>query len=322
MATGNIFLKFPHVNSSLMKLIKAFLRLVRWPNLIFIAITQLLFYFCIYEPLYSKQDLRKLFLLIAASVFISAAGYIINDYFDLNIDQINKPKKNVIDKIIHRRWAIIWHMFLSLSGIVLTGLAVGLQQWYLVLANLACVILLWFYSTSFKRQLLIGNIVISFLTSWTILLLFFAFAMPQYAFQTSDPTSIKYFRLAFLYGGFAFIISLVREAVKDMEDVEGDARYGCKTLPIVVGIRSTKLYVIIWIVVLAATLIILQLYILQFGWWHATLYGVLFVIVPLLYLLNNVRRASATGEFHAGSNLCKLLMFTGILSMIFFRFYF
>ncbi|MGE5520760.1 MAG: geranylgeranylglycerol-phosphate geranylgeranyltransferase [Candidatus Dadabacteria bacterium] len=305
-----------------MNLTKAFFRLVRWPNLVFIAITQLLFYLCIYEPLYNKQDFRKLSLLIIASIFISAAGYIINDYFDLNIDQINKPRKNVIDKAIHRRWAIIWHLLLSLSGIVLTALAVGLSQWYLVLANLGCVILLWFYSTSFKRQLLIGNIVISLLTSWTVLLLFFAFATPDNAFQTNDPVSIKFFRLAFLYAGFAFIISLIREAIKDMEDMEGDARYGCKTLPIVVGIRSTKLYVVIWIVVLSATLIILQMYILQFGWWHATVYGVLFVIVPLLYLLNNVRKASDSGDFHAGSNLCKLLMFTGILSMTFFHFYF
>src|SRR5947209_4655249 len=144
-----------------MNLGSAFLRLVRWPNLVFIILTQALFYFCIYLPLYHQQQTRKLVLLILGSVFIAAAGYIINDYFDLNIDKINKPEKNVVDRIIHRRWAIIWHLLLSFAGLILTAFGVGLHYWYLVLANLACIILLWLYSTSFKRQLLIGNLVIS-----------------------------------------------------------------------------------------------------------------------------------------------------------------
>src|SRR5438477_9848318 len=133
-----------------MKLIVAFFRLIRWPNLIFIVLTQLLFYYCIYVPLYNETGLRKLVFLIAASVLIAAAGYIINDYFDLNIDQINKPEKNVFAKTIHRRWAIIWHFAFSFLGIVATAIAVGLGKWYLVLANMVCVGLLWFYSTSFR----------------------------------------------------------------------------------------------------------------------------------------------------------------------------
>ena len=195
-----------------MKLISAFLRLVRWPNLMFIALTQILFYYCIYMPLYGNDGFTKLVYLLVGSVFIAAAGYIINDYFDINIDQVNKPAKNVVDKVIHRRSAIMWHLVLSFLGILFTALAVRLHLWYLILANIATVVLLWFYSTSFKRQYLLGNIVISILTSWTILILFFAFAEPANAFQTTDIISVKFFRLAFLYAGFAFIISLVREA--------------------------------------------------------------------------------------------------------------
>src|SRR6187200_942179 len=100
-----------------MKLMAAFLRLIRWPNLVFIVLTQLLFYYCIYQPLFPVNDLRPLAWLIAASVFIAAAGYIINDYFDLNIDQINKPDKLVVEKIIKRRWTILWHIVLSIAGI-------------------------------------------------------------------------------------------------------------------------------------------------------------------------------------------------------------
>ncbi len=305
-----------------MNLGSAFLRLVRWQNLVFIILTQVLFYFCIYLQLYHQHRTSKLILLILASVFIAAAGYIINDYFDLNIDKINKPEKNVVDRIIHRRWAIIWHLLLSLTGLVLTAFAVGLHYWYLVLANFLCVILLWLYSTSFKRQLLIGNIVISLLTAWTILILFFALSNPSNAFNTADVTSLKFFRLAFLYSGFAFIISLIREAIKDMEDMEGDARYGCRTLPIVAGIKTTKIYAAIWLVVLIATLSILQVYVLQFGWWPAVLYSTLLVIIPLMLALLRLQNAVTTTDFARLSSYTKWIMLTGILSMIFFVFYF
>ncbi|MGZ3847950.1 MAG: geranylgeranylglycerol-phosphate geranylgeranyltransferase [Flavisolibacter sp.] len=304
-----------------MNLVSAFLRLIRWPNLLFIILTQLLFYYCIYVPLYGLNDYIKLTWLMIASVFIAAAGYIINDYFDLNIDQVNKPEKNVFVRTINRRWAIIWHLIFNLMGILATVAAVGLHKWYLIVANLFCILLLWFYSTSFKRQVIIGNLIISVLTAWTVLVLFFGYTEPHEAFM-ANPVSIKFFRLAFLYGGFAFVISLIREAVKDMEDLEGDARYGCRTLPIVSGIRATKLYATIWIVVLVAALLVLQLYILQFGWWPAVIYSTIFVILPLLYMASTLTRAHNRQQFGAVSRLTKWIMLTGILSMIFFRIYF
>jgi 4-hydroxybenzoate polyprenyltransferase len=305
-----------------MKLIPAFLRLVRWPNLVFILLTQILFYYCIYQRLFPANQIKILIWLVAASVLIAAAGYIINDYFDLNIDQINKPEKNVFAKTIHRRWAIIWHFAFSFLGIVATAIAVGLGKWYLVLANMVCVGLLWFYSTSFKRQLLIGNIVISILTSWTVLILFFAFTSPREAIMGNSIATIKFFRVSFLYAGFAFISSLVREAVKDIEDMAGDAKYGCKTLPIVAGVRSAKIYIGIWTFVLLIALIILQLYVLQFQWWYAIAYSFILVIVPLAYLIYKLPKASTMQEFAYLSGLSKFIMFTGIVSMIFFRIYF
>jgi 4-hydroxybenzoate polyprenyltransferase len=305
-----------------MKLISAFLRLVRWPNLVFIILTQVLFYYCVYQPLFSVSHIQSLVWLVLASITIAAAGYIINDYFDLNIDQINKPQKNVFVRTLHRRWAIIWHFSLSLFGIFATAVAVGIEKWYLILANVMCTALLWFYSTSFKRQLLIGNIVISLLTAWTVLILFFSFTSPREAMIGNSPVTVKFFRISFLYAGFAFIASLIREAIKDMEDMEGDARYGCKTLPIVAGIRATKIYVGIWAVVLLAALIILQLYILQFQWWYAIVYSILLVIAPLIYMLYKIPKASKTTDFARLSRLSKFVMLTGILSMIFFRIYF
>lgn len=306
-----------------MSLVAAFFRLIRWQNLLFIIITQLLFYTCVYRPLFPLgHDLSRLGWLIAASVLIAAAGYIINDYFDLNIDQVNKPNQNMINVQISRRWAILLHMILSFAGVAATLIAVGRAKWYLVLANIIVVFLLWFYSTSFKRQLLIGNVVISLLTAWTVLILFFAKVPFDAAFGVTDPLNLKFFRISFLYAGFAFIISLIREAIKDVEDMEGDRRYGCKTLPIVAGVVSTKIYTMVWIIVLLAALVILQLYILQFGWWWAVAYSIIFVLIPTGFLAWRHAKAVSTADFAYLSSLAKWIMLTGIVSMIFFRLYF
>lgn len=305
-----------------MKLLAAFFRLIRWQNLVFIGLTQSLFYFCVYQALFrTEQSLHQLFWIMASSILIAAAGYIINDYFDLNIDLINKPSRNVINLIISRRWAIAWHLILNVAAVACTIMAVSFQKWYLILANIACILLLWFYSTSFKRQLLIGNIVIAVLTAWTVLIIFYALVPLSSAIGTQDVTTVKFFRAAFLYAGFAFIITLIREAVKDMEDMKGDARYGCKTLPIVAGITATKIYTMVWAIVLIGALIVLQLYVLQFNWWWAVLYSLIFVIIPLIYFTVLLFRARTTPEFSRLSAYTKWVMLAGIVSMIFFRIY-
>ena len=142
------------------------------------------------------------------------------------------------------------------------------------------------------------------------------------AFNNQSSITLKFFRLAFLYGGFAFVISLVREAIKDIEDREGDAHYGCRTLPIYAGVRATKIYTTIWLVVLIAALIILQLYVLQFGWIWAVIYSIALIICPLVYLLSQLMKAQSITDYRKLSALTKLIMLTGILSMIFFRLYF
>lgn len=308
-----------------MRLIGSFFKMIRFPNLFFIALTQVLFQFCIYYPLYRgyipDTDVLHFPMLVLASVFIAAAGYIINDYFDINIDEVNKPDRMVVGKYISRRWAIAWHFMLSISGIALTMLALPLRQWYLVLANIFCVALLWFYSTTFKRKLLIGNIVISILTSWTILIIFFSKVSVTDALLPQHHSQPKLFRFAFLYAGFAFIISLIREAIKDIEDMRGDARYGCRTMPIVWGTNTTKMYTTVWLIILIVILSIVQVYVLQFRWWWAVGYCILVIIVPLIDMLVKLFRANSTKQYHRLSNEAKVVMLTGILSMLFFYFY-
>ncbi|HVT86481.1 MAG TPA: geranylgeranylglycerol-phosphate geranylgeranyltransferase [Chitinophagaceae bacterium] len=309
-----------------MRLVAAFLKLVRLPNLFFIALAQALFQFCIYRPLFKgfipENDTQQFILIVLASLLIAAAGYIINDYFDINIDEVNKPKDMVIDKMISRRWAIAWHFMLSTSGLILTVLALPFfQKWYLILINACSIALLWFYSTTFKRKLLIGNVVISLLTAWTVLILFYSKVSLMDAFGTENTTEHKFFRITFLYAGFAFISSLIREAVKDMEDLEGDEKYRCRTMPIVWGMNATKIYVAVWLAALIAILVMVQIYVLQFRWWWPALYSVVLIILPLIYIFTKLFKANSSRDFHLLSRWIKLVMLTGILSMIFFYFY-
>ena len=315
-----------------MRLIAAFLKLIRLPNLIFIALTQFLFYYCILKPSLGRVEAplaidQNFFILLSfASVLIAAAGYIINDYFDIDIDQVNKPKKNVVDIIISRRWAILWHFVLSGIGVVLSlyiSWKTGL--WYIVIANFACVFLLFGYSVSLKHKLLSGNILISLLTGWVVLIL--CFSEFHLSLQTQIEASWlsaqnKVMRLGFLYGGFAFMLSLIREAVKDMEDVEGDSRYGSKTMPVAWGIPGAKIYVAVWMIVLLAVLVAIQVYIIRFHWWWPIVYSVLLIIGPLVYVFYKLFSAATPSQFHYLSNITKGIMLTGILSMIFFYFYF
>jgi 4-hydroxybenzoate polyprenyltransferase len=269
------------------------------------------------------QSVMRFASLMVATVFIAAGGYIINDYFDQNIDQINKPDKVVVNRIISRRWVIFWHLFLSLTGLLLTIYALPVNQyWHLLLANIFSVFALWFYSTTLKKKLLIGNVLISLLTAWVIGILFFAkFPLTEVDFINLQNRKGHYFRLMILYASFAFIISLIREVIKDMEDVEGDRKYGCTTMPIALGIVVSKVFVSVWMVVLIAALLILQIYALGIGWWASVVYAILLVITPLLISFKLLMKANTAKDFHQISTLVKFIMFTGILSMIFFKLY-
>jgi 4-hydroxybenzoate polyprenyltransferase len=311
-----------------LKILAAFFRLIRWPNLVFIALTQVLFEYCIYRKIYphitdTSGETKQFIFLVLASVVIAAAGYIINDYFDLNIDQVNKPSKVVVNVLINRRWVIFWHMFLSLLGLFFTVSALPIaEHWHLVLANFGSIILLWFYSTNLKKQLLIGNVLISLLTAWVLLIIFFSkYPLQIRSILLVDHNEVRFFRFTVLYASFAFIISLIREVIKDMEDMEGDRKYGCRTMPILWGVNASKVFVAVWIIVLIATIVIVQFYVLPFGWWHSALYCMLFVVTPLIWIFRKLFKAQSAEDFHKLSTVVKLVMFTGILSMVFFKFY-
>ena len=181
-------------------------------------------------------------LLVLSTVLIAAAGYIINDYFDMRADRINKPDKMSIGRKISRRTAIVLHWLFNIIGVLLGAyIALRMHVWKLGILNLIVSVTLWFYSTNFKRQLLTGNIVISLLSA---LVLIVVWLFEFYAVNTNTDTirdMITVFRSIIMpYFIFAFLISLVREMIKDIEDMEGDIKIFCRTFPIVYGVEKTR----------------------------------------------------------------------------------
>lgn len=310
-----------------MKLFAAFFKLIRWPNLFFIALTQSLFYFCVFdtllvEPGYAHQHFL-FYLLVTASVSIAAAGYIINDYFDLQIDAINKPEKVVVDKILKRRWAILWHWLLSGLGIMLSFyISYKINTWLILIVNIFCVLALWFYSTTFKKKVLSGNVIIAALTAWVIVVVYFFCGANIAVWQRADVPfdAPKFFKFMILYAGFAFMVSIIREVIKDLEDMEGDSKYMCRTMPIAWGVPASKVFTGVWLVVAVAALAIVQLYAWQSGWWQIAIYITVVIILPLLIILKKLFTAVAPAHYHELSTYVKLVMLSGILSMLFLSF--
>lgn len=319
-----------------MQKLRFFLHLVRWPNLIFVVLTQVLFYFFVVQQVFEGHpELMRLsptyfFVLVFASVCITAAGYIINDYFDVNIDLVNKPNTIILGKHISKRTAIAWHFGLSLVGVVLSfWLSIAMKQkfWWLGFANFGVAMSLVWYSTTLKRKLLVGNVLVSILTAWVVVVIIFSLFQLQQFTGAVDATGqykalfSKLLRIGMLYAVFAFIISIIREVVKDMEDYLGDIKYGCKTVPIVWGFSIAKVFVGISTIALIVLLLVLQFYVLQFSWYGAIIYCLLFIVAPLLFSMKLLLAAQNHLHYHMLSSLYKIVMLTGILSMIFFKVY-
>jgi len=278
-----------------MQLILALFRLTRFWNLAIIAFAQYFTaYFLFHQGLLVFTDFW-LFLIVASTVMIAAAGYIINDYYDIKIDLINKPDRVVIGKTITRRYAIFFHTVISVTGVGM-GLLIN---WKVGAVNFISVFLLWLYSNNLKRLPLIGNLVVSLLTGLSIFLLSFLYE--------------QYLPLVMTYSLFAFFMTLIREIVKDMEDMKGDTTFGCKTLPIVWGIRKTKSFLYGTILVFSFLVLWLDYQQLKISW----IYFIPLLFVPMSLLFYRLLKADTKKEFYQLSQLCKIIMLLGVCSMIF-----
>ncbi len=274
---------------------RSMIKLVRWPNLVIVFFTQYAVYFFLAKNKWSDYSLLippfGLLVLSLGTILIAAAGYVINDYYDIKIDLVNKPERIVIGRVVSRRQAIIFHSALNFLAI-----AIGFTlSWRVALLFGVCAFLLWFYSNILKRTPLLGNILISALSAAVV------WAVGVYLGQ--------YNRLVYSYSIFAFCISLLREIIKDLEDTKGDAAYGCKTFPIVWGMRKTKILLIVILVVFIALVIYQAIQQPQ----EAVIYwGIVFL---LLYLGVQIVKADKQKDFSNLSAFCKWLMLAGVISL-------
>lgn len=311
----------------LAEIIKPYLQLLRVGNLTFVAILLYVMEKWVATPLLQLEQFGELMpwwiltLLIVSVVGIAAGGYVINDYFDVKIDRINRPDNLVVTRIISRDAAM--HLFYGLTAVgVIAGTVVAwwAHSWTLLFTYVVIPGLLWFYSASYKRMFLVGNLVVAFASAIVPLLVAIANAdYLHHLYQNALAYSPIVGELYVWTGGFAifaFLLTWVREIVKDIEDIEGDREMECRTLPIVWGDKVAKIIATILLVVIAILIVYMLFAVLPFSHeWKSlpTRYVVFGLIVPILCSIVLLWAANNRTEYHRVQTIIKFAMFMGML---------
>ena len=311
----------------LAEIIKPYLQLLRVGNLTFVAILLYVMEKWVATPLLQREQFGELMpwwiltLLIVSVVGIAAGGYVINDYFDVKIDRINRPDNLVVTRIISRDAAM--NLFYGLTAVgVIAGTVVAwwAHSWTLLFTYVVIPGLLWFYSASYKRMFLVGNLVVAFASAIVPLLVAIANAdYLHHLYQNALAYSPIVGELYVWTGGFAafaFLLTWVREIVKDIEDIEGDREMECRTLPIVWGDKVAKIIATILLVVIATLIVYILFAVLPFSHeWKSlpTRYVVFGLIVPILCSIVLLWAANNRTEYHRVQAIIKFAMFMGML---------
>lgn len=312
---------------------KHILRLIRFPNLLIIALTMVLMRYCIIQPIFKQYYIDVEFpvslfaLLVFIVVLIAAGGYMINDYFDVKTDLINRPDKVVVDKHIKATSVYVAYFIVNAIALIASfyvSIRIGvISMTFLFPLAMG---LLWFYSTTYKRQLLIGNILISVVVAGVPILVAL-YEMPLiHARYLQYPAAYKVLLRVIAgwcgaYAFFAFIVNLLRELIKDIEDFEGDIAFGRTTLPIAFGLKTSKIVVAVLIGITIVLIESVSFYLMEpnkldaitLGYFHLLLILPLIVSAILLFLANQKK------HYKAISLIIKLVMVLGLLYAIVVR---
>ena len=291
-----------------------------------ILLLQVLINWCLVHPILTLYELEPTFtvldfvFLTAATVMLAAGGYIINDYFDTKSDMINRPDNVVIGNDVSRGNALAWHLVLNIAACVL-GAVVSLRigVWLFALFFPFVSGLLWFYSSTYKKMFLLGNVIVAFLTGM-VPLLPVAYEIPgQIAVGNEnvvngllDLNILFYWALGFSL--FAFVNTLLREVIKDVEDIDGDREIGRKTVPVVIGVKASKIFVVVLIAAVIAGLTIVWCKFMN-DTISAVYFGVL-LVVPLIFLSYKVLKMNTKEECHKAATISKIIMLLGILFLV------
>lgn len=301
--------------------LQAFLKLIRWPNLMMMALTLWLIRYSFFQPLDIPVVLSdgQFALLVLSTLCIGAAGYVVNDLYDLENDRINKPERMTIGPVFSEdeAWRAFGYLFLA-GGLI--GLYLGwiTGKWGYGSINLITGFWLFLYASDFKGRPLLGNLLISFLSAGVLTYPLFFDVLPRMPLAANDPGRIAL--LVFTgYFCFAFALSLLREWVKDLEDVDGDDKKGLRTMPIAWGRRFTSFLAAVLGLVLAAS----------FGFiaWNAWpgnrmsgLYILLLLAVPCFLIGLRLFGKRGQLEYRRMSLALKAVMALAILSIPFFTY--
>ncbi|MCF7568118.1 geranylgeranylglycerol-phosphate geranylgeranyltransferase [Sabulilitoribacter arenilitoris] len=299
----------------------SFLNLIRWKNLLLIALVQLLIKYALLEPFGFSFGLTTLqiSILILATICIAAAGNIINDIYDVEIDFVNKPDKIIIGKNISEKTGYNLFIILNVIGVGLgyyLSQSAGKSAFFSIFVIISA--LLYIYASYLKQTLLIGNIIISALVALSIIVVGIFELLPVITTENRQ-TLLTFFKIILDYALFAFIINLIREIAKDIEDIDGDYKAGMRTLPIIIGReRAGNILFVLTLVPLFAVsyYVINSLYRNQI----AVIYFLAFIIAPLLYISIKSFSAKTKKDYHHISNILKLVMLFGLLSLLLYKY--
>ncbi|MGX7666136.1 geranylgeranylglycerol-phosphate geranylgeranyltransferase [Flavobacterium pedocola] len=295
-----------------------FLKLIRFQNLLLLALMQLVFHFVYLK---SQPDLMlgltdlQFVLLTVATVFIAAGGYVINNIMDQETDQIAKPNDVVVGKHISEGTAYNMYVVLNVIGVGIGFYLSNLIQKpmfsavFIVIAGT-----LYMYATSLKQSLLIGNFIVALLLAFSVIIIGI-FDLYPVVHEGNQQQMRILFSILMDYAVFAFIINFIREIVKDIEDMDGDYNAGMNTLPIVLGKdRTAKVVFALALIPIALLLLYIKNNLLSLDW--VMYYLLVFVIAPLIYFLVKIWSAKTKKEFSHLSLVLKLILFFGILSIV------
>lgn len=312
---------------SLAEKIKPYLQLLRIGNLAFLAILLYVMEKWVVVPLLHLEKFPEqmpwwiLVLLILSTICIAAGGYVINDYFDVKIDRINRPDDMVVTRVISREGAMRWFYVLTAVGIT-AGLATAwwAHSWNLLFIYVVIPGLLWFYSASYKRMLLVGNLIVAFISALVPLIVAIIHAdYLQHLYGDSLAYTPIVGQLYIWLGSFAlfsFLLTWAREVVKDMEDIEGDREMECRTMPIVWGETASKVVVTILVVATMALVSYIAWFVLPFPMEWSTLtsrFVVFGLLVPMVCVLVLLWFARSKRELHTVQQVLKFAMFLGTM---------
>lgn len=295
-----------------------YLQLIRLPNLFLLALMQLTFRygFLVHQDIPLALADWQYHLLVLATVLIAAAGYVINDIFDQDSDAINKPLKAIVGKSITEGRA--YNIYVGLN---ITGVAIGFYLSNVILRPSFAVVFiliaasLYFYATNLKQTPVLGNIVVAALLALSVLIIG-VFDLYPATYEANQKEMGLLFKILLDYALFAFFINFIREIAKDAQDAKGDYNAGIKTLPILIGAgRTAKLIFALLLVAVVMVFLYINNHLMNNELYPATIYSMVVVLAPLLYLAVKSWTAKTVQEFHHISLILKWIIFFGILSI-------